>query len=96
MASVEITITSLLDLVPFFKKTKLRKVILITSICVCYFLLGLPYTLSSGTYWVFCFICCCFKLKNCEYKIITFRLKLWTAIQVSYHISIPKQIYLSY
>jgi SNF family Na+-dependent transporter len=53
MASVEITITSLLDIMPFFKRTNLRRVILITSICVVYFLLGIPYTLSSGTYWVF-------------------------------------------
>ena len=53
MASVEITITSLLDLMPWFKKTKFKTVALITTICVTYFLLGIPYCTQAGTYWVY-------------------------------------------
>jgi SNF family Na+-dependent transporter len=52
MASVEITITSFLDLIPWLKKTKLRKVVLVTTICTVYFLLGMPYCTQAGTYWV--------------------------------------------
>ena len=52
MASVEITITSFLDLIPWLKKTKLRKVVLVSTICSVYFLLGMPCCTQAGTYWV--------------------------------------------
>lgn len=52
MASVETTITSVLDVFPKLKLKKRRKVIAITAICFFYFLSGILFCLQSGTYWI--------------------------------------------
>ncbi len=52
MASVETTITSVLDVVPYLKKRKLTRMLTIVSICLIYFILGITFTLQSGTYWI--------------------------------------------
>ncbi len=52
MASVEITITSIFDLIPALKKTRLRKVSVISGLCISFFLLGLTFCTQSGTYWI--------------------------------------------
>ncbi|CAF0707880.1 unnamed protein product [Brachionus calyciflorus] len=52
MASVETTITSVLDVAPFLKRTSLRRYLTITAICVIFFLIGILFTTKSGTYWV--------------------------------------------
>ena len=52
MASVETTITSVLDIFPILKKKKLTKVLTIVSICLIYFILGITFTLQSGTFWI--------------------------------------------
>jgi SNF family Na+-dependent transporter len=52
MASVETTITSVIDAFPYLKQIKLRKWITITLICLINFLFGLIFTFQSGTYWL--------------------------------------------
>jgi len=52
MASVETTITSILDVFPQFKLNKIRRTLSITVICFVYFILGLLFCFQSGTYWV--------------------------------------------
>jgi hypothetical protein len=52
MAGVETTITSVLDIFPWFKMSKRRRYGIITAICVAYFIAGITYTVQSGTYWV--------------------------------------------
>ena len=52
MASVETTITSILDIFPPLKKTELRKVLTITGICVFFLVVGILFCLQSGTYWI--------------------------------------------
>jgi len=51
MASVETTIVSVLDIFPTLKKKACYKVLTVITICVINFLLGILYTLQSGTYW---------------------------------------------
>ena len=57
MASVETTITSVLDIIPYLKKKKIRKYITITLICIINLIFGITFTFQSGTYWIgiFCF-----------------------------------------
>jgi solute carrier family 6 (neurotransmitter transporter, glycine) member 5/9 len=53
MASVEVTITSFVDLFPLIiTKTKLRKQCFIALLCLILFLLGLIFCTQSGTYWI--------------------------------------------
>jgi len=52
MASIETTITSIIDIFPYLKQKKIRKWITITVICLINFLLGILFTLQSGTYWI--------------------------------------------
>jgi hypothetical protein len=52
MASVETTITSILDIFPYLKKTTLRKVSAISAICFFFMAWGILFCLQSGTYWV--------------------------------------------
>jgi hypothetical protein len=52
MASVETTITSVLDVIPYLKKRKLTRILTIVTICLVYFILGITFTLQSGTYWI--------------------------------------------
>ena len=52
MASVETTITSVLDVIPYLKKRKLTRTLTIVAICFIYFILGITFTLQSGTYWI--------------------------------------------
>lgn len=52
MASVEVTITSFVDLFPIIAKTKSRKQISIGVLCIILFLLGFTFCTQSGTYWV--------------------------------------------
>jgi SNF family Na+-dependent transporter len=52
MASVETTITSILDVFPKLKLKPIRKKLAITVICFVYFLCGIIFCLQSGTYWV--------------------------------------------
>ena len=52
MASVETTITSILDAFPWLKQTKLRRFLTITGICVFSLIFGILFCLRSGTYWV--------------------------------------------
>jgi hypothetical protein len=51
MASVETTIVSVLDIFPVLKKKASYKALTVITICVINFLLGIVYTLQSGTYW---------------------------------------------
>ena len=52
MASVETTITSILDVFPVLKKKVWTRKMTIVAICVIYFVLGITFTLRSGTYWI--------------------------------------------
>lgn len=52
MASVETTITSVLDIFPKLKLKKIRKYLAITAICFIYFACGIIFCLQSGTYWI--------------------------------------------
>ena len=52
MASVETTITSILDVFPILKSNSNRRKLAITAICFVYFLLGITFCFQSGTYWV--------------------------------------------
>lgn len=52
IASIEVTIASILDTFKGFGRTKLRRKITITIIFFVYFCLGLIFCLKSGTYWV--------------------------------------------
>jgi SNF family Na+-dependent transporter len=52
LGCIEVTFSSLSELLTSFKKTKLRKNILFALIFVFYFLGGLIFTLNSGTYWI--------------------------------------------
>ena len=52
MTNVEVTVTSVLDAIPALRKVKIRKYLTITGICIIYFILGFPFTLNSGTYWI--------------------------------------------
>ena len=52
MVNVETTITSFLDVFPYFKRKALRRYLTVTSVCSFYFLLGLVFTLQSGSYWI--------------------------------------------
>lgn len=52
IASVETTITSVLDAFPILSKTELRKHLVKIGMCVFYFLPGLLFCIQSGTYWL--------------------------------------------
>lgn len=52
MASVETTITSVLDIFTILKKSRLTKVATIVGICLFYYAWGFLFCLRSGTYWV--------------------------------------------
>ena len=52
MASVETLITSMYDILPILKKTRLRRVLTIAMICVITFLMGLILCTRAGTYWI--------------------------------------------
>ncbi|CAF0707877.1 unnamed protein product [Brachionus calyciflorus] len=52
MASVETLITSLFDIIPKLKKTKMRRMMSVTFICMVLFLSGFIFCFQSGTYWV--------------------------------------------
>ena len=52
MTGVETTITSVLDLIPKLRKSKLKRISTITIICLAHFCFGIIYTLNSGTYWI--------------------------------------------
>ena len=52
MANVETTITSVIDVFPVLKKTKNRKYLTVSVICLIYFLLGIIFCFQSGTYWI--------------------------------------------
>ena len=54
MASVEVTITSLLDAFPYLKKTSYRKYMTIIGIVLLDYLCGIILTTKSGTYWYMC------------------------------------------
>lgn len=52
MASVETLITSLYDILPWLKRTKLRKITTVAVVCIITFAMGLIFCTRSGTYWV--------------------------------------------
>jgi hypothetical protein len=52
MASVETTITSVLDFFPKLRKRRLFRVGTITTICFVFLALGITFTFRSGTYWI--------------------------------------------
>ena len=52
MASVETTITSVLDVLPWLKQTRLRRFLTISGICIFFLIFGILFCLRSGTYWV--------------------------------------------
>lgn len=55
MASVETTVTAILDVFPVLKKQKKREYLTTLSVCIVYFLLGLMYCSQNGFYWVHLF-----------------------------------------
>ena len=52
MASTEITITSVFDFFPNLRKKAKTRYLTIIGIVIVYFLLGILYTIQSGTYWI--------------------------------------------
>ena len=52
MGSVETFITSIFDLCPKLRMNSLKRYGTIIIICVSYFLMGIIFTLQSGTYWL--------------------------------------------
>jgi hypothetical protein len=52
MTSIETAITSILDLFPNLRKKAIRKIATIAIICLAHFLVGILFTIQSGTYWI--------------------------------------------
>ena len=55
MASVETTVTAIIDIIPFLQKKKKREYWTTLFVCVLYFLIGLIFCTQSGLYWVHLF-----------------------------------------
>lgn len=55
MASVETTVTAIVDIFPYLQKKKNREYSTTLAVCIIYFLIGLVFCLQSGFYWIHLF-----------------------------------------
>ena len=50
--NVETTVMSIYGLFPVLRKIRYERYLVVTVVCTIYFLLDIPLTLNSGTFWI--------------------------------------------